>query len=142
MTQTPSGLRCSYGRGIDDSNGLDDFLLVRLGTGTVDVADDGRHAGLVAHGGSEVDGLLGVILGEARKEEKGGGSVSNVILSSKPSLISLPARLALPSVCHAVLSPLSFIFDVTFTNSKPSASCLHLRSGRKRREAGELFGGL
>lgn len=38
---------------------------MRLGTGAVDVADDGRHAGLVAHGRRQVDGLLGVILGEA-----------------------------------------------------------------------------
>ena len=41
-----------------------------LRTGTVEVADDGRHAGLVAHGGSEVDGLLGVILGETIDRER------------------------------------------------------------------------
>jgi hypothetical protein len=38
---------------------------VHLGTGTVEVTDDGGHTSLVAHGGSQVDGLLGVILGEA-----------------------------------------------------------------------------
>jgi hypothetical protein len=38
---------------------------VHLGTGTVKVTDDGGHTGLVAHGGSQVDGLLGVILREA-----------------------------------------------------------------------------
>lgn len=54
----------AYGRGLDDGDGLDDLLLVELGTGTVKVADDGGHAGLVAHGSSQVDGLLGVILGE------------------------------------------------------------------------------
>lgn len=70
MTQKPSGLRCSYGWGIDDGDSLDDFLLVRLGTGSVDIADDGRHAGLVAHSGGKVDGLLGVILGEAIKDQK------------------------------------------------------------------------
>lgn len=37
---------------------------MELGTRTVKVTDDGGHAGLVAHGSSQVDGLLGVILGE------------------------------------------------------------------------------
>lgn len=55
----------TYRRGLDDGDGLDDLLLVHLGTGTVKVTDDGGHTGLVAHGGSKVDGLLGVILGEA-----------------------------------------------------------------------------
>lgn len=36
-----------------------------LGAGSVEVTDDGGHAGLVAHGGRQVNGLLGVILGEA-----------------------------------------------------------------------------
>lgn len=35
-----------------------------LGAGAVEVADDGGHAGLVAHGGGKVDGLLGIILRE------------------------------------------------------------------------------
>lgn len=35
-----------------------------LGAGAVEVADDGGHASLVAHGGGQVDGLLGVILRE------------------------------------------------------------------------------
>jgi hypothetical protein len=43
---------------------------VHLGTGTVKVTDDGGHTGLVAHGGSKVDGLLGVILGEAVEKAK------------------------------------------------------------------------
>lgn len=55
----------TYRRGLDDGSGLDNLLLVHLGTGTVKVTDDGGHTGLVAHGGSQVDGLLGVILGEA-----------------------------------------------------------------------------
>lgn len=63
-TNEPSGLRCSYRRSINNGNGLNKFLLVRLGTGTVGVADDSGHTGLVAHGGRQVDGLLGVILGE------------------------------------------------------------------------------
>lgn len=62
-----SGLHCSYRWGINDGHSLDHFLLVRLGAGAVAVADDRGHAGLVAHGGGEVDGLLGVILGEARQ---------------------------------------------------------------------------
>jgi hypothetical protein len=62
----PSQIRlCAYRWGLDDGDGLDDLLLVQLGTGTVQIADDGGHAGLVAHGRGEVDGLLGVILREA-----------------------------------------------------------------------------
>lgn len=61
----PSGLRCSYRWGINDGDGLDNLLLVRLRAGSVEVTDDGGHAGLVAHGGRQVDGLLGVILGES-----------------------------------------------------------------------------
>lgn len=55
----------TYRRGLDDGDGLDNLLLVHLGTRTVKVTDDGGHTSLVAHGGSKVDGLLGVILGEA-----------------------------------------------------------------------------
>lgn len=36
-----------------------------LGARAVEIADDRGHAGLVAHGGGQVDGLLGVILREA-----------------------------------------------------------------------------
>ena len=35
-----------------------------LRAGAVEVADDGRHAGLVAHHGRQVDGLLRVVLRE------------------------------------------------------------------------------
>lgn len=69
-TNEPSGLRCSYRGSINDGNGLDDLLLVRLGTGTVDVADDSSHTGLVAHSGRQVDGLLGVIFGEAGRKSR------------------------------------------------------------------------
>ena len=55
----------TYRRGLDDGSGLNDLLLVHLGTRTVKVTDDGGHTGLVAHGGGQVDRLLGVILGEA-----------------------------------------------------------------------------
>jgi hypothetical protein len=54
-----------YRRSLNDGDGLDDLLLVHLRTGTVEVTDDGGHTGLVAHGGRQVDGLLGVILGKA-----------------------------------------------------------------------------
>lgn len=57
--------RDSYRRGLDDGASLDNFLLVQLGTRTVQVTDNGGHAGLVAHGGSQVHRLLRVILGEA-----------------------------------------------------------------------------
>ena len=64
----PSGLRCSYRWGINNGDGLDNFLLVRFRAGSVEITDDGRHTGLVAHGSGEVDGLLGVILGETRQQ--------------------------------------------------------------------------
>lgn len=54
----------SYRRSFDDRGGLDDLLLVQLRTGAVQVAHDGRHAGLVAHHGGEVHALLGFVLGE------------------------------------------------------------------------------
>jgi hypothetical protein len=57
--------RHSYRRSFDDSACLDDLLLVQLRARTVEVADDGGHAGLVAHGGSQVALLLGVVLREA-----------------------------------------------------------------------------
>ncbi len=64
----PSGLHCSYRWRIDDRDGLNNFLLVRLRAGSVEVTNDRGHTGLVAHGGRQVDGLLGVILGEAGRE--------------------------------------------------------------------------
>ena len=65
----PSGLHCSYRWCINDGHGLHNLLLMRLRTGTVEVTDDRGHTGLVTHGGGEVDGLLGVILGEPIRME-------------------------------------------------------------------------
>ena len=59
--------RCAYRRGLNNSAGLDNLLLVQLRAGSVKIADDGGHTGLVAHGSGEVDGLLGVILREAAR---------------------------------------------------------------------------
>jgi hypothetical protein len=55
----------AYRWGLDDRNRLDNLLLVQFRTWPVEIANNGRHAGFVAHGGSEVDRLLWVILGEA-----------------------------------------------------------------------------
>ena len=55
----------TYGGGLDDSDGLDNLLLVHLRTRAVKVTHDGSHAGLVAHGCGKVDWLLWVILGKA-----------------------------------------------------------------------------
>ena len=60
----------THGRSLDNCACLNNLLLVHLGTGTVKVTDDGGHTGLVAHRGSQVDGLLGVILGEAGEKLK------------------------------------------------------------------------
>lgn len=57
--------RHSYRRSFDDSACLDDLLLVQLRARTVEVADNGGHAGLVAHGGGQVALLLGVVLRKA-----------------------------------------------------------------------------
>lgn len=54
----------THGRSLDNCACLNNLLLVHLGTRTVEVADDCGHTSLVTHGGSEVNGLLGVILGE------------------------------------------------------------------------------
>ena len=58
-----------YRWGLNDGDSLDDLLLVGLGSWAVKITDDGGHAGLVTHGGSEVDLLLGVILWEAVEEK-------------------------------------------------------------------------
>jgi len=52
------------GRSLDDRHRLDHFLLVRLGTRTVNHSADMSHTGLVPGEGGEMDRLLGVILGE------------------------------------------------------------------------------
>lgn len=67
LVQRPNCVRAgvAYGRSLDDCAGLDNLLLVQLRAGTVEVADNRRHTRLVAHGGRQVNGLLGVILGEA-----------------------------------------------------------------------------
>lgn len=57
----------AYRWGLDDCDGFDNLLLVQFRTGSVQIANNGGHAGLVAHGGGKVDGLLWVILGEAVK---------------------------------------------------------------------------
>ena len=51
-------------RGLNNGNGLDDFLLVRLAAGAVGVADDVCHAGLEADEGGEVWLDLLVVLRE------------------------------------------------------------------------------
>uniref|UniRef100_A0A3Q1GMT3 Uncharacterized protein n=1 Tax=Acanthochromis polyacanthus TaxID=80966 RepID=A0A3Q1GMT3_9TELE len=51
-------------RSFHNGHSLNNFLLVHLSR-SVDLTDNVRHAGLVAQEGSEVDGLAGVILGEA-----------------------------------------------------------------------------
>jgi hypothetical protein len=51
--------------GLDDGHGLQDFLLVDLGTGPVSLANDVGHASLKAQEAGQVDGLRGVVLGES-----------------------------------------------------------------------------
>ena len=53
------------GRSLDDGTSLDNFLLVDLRPGSVDLADDVGHAGLVSHEAGQMNRLGGVILREA-----------------------------------------------------------------------------
>lgn len=54
-----------YGWCLNDGNSLNNLLLVHLGAGSIKVAHDGGHAGLVAHGRGQVDWFLWVIFGKA-----------------------------------------------------------------------------
>jgi hypothetical protein len=67
--------------GIDDSDSLNNLLLVGLGARSVEVTNDGGHTSLVTHSGGQVDGLLGVILGE-------GLDLSTVTSSALPGQVS------------------------------------------------------
>jgi hypothetical protein len=80
----PSGLRCKYRWSLNDGDGLNDLLLVGLRSWTVEVADDGGHTSLIAHGGSKVDWLLCVILWEAvgRKDRLANLAFNSAILTS------------------------------------------------------------
>jgi hypothetical protein len=49
---------------LENGDGLDDFLLVDLGTDTVHIADDVGHTSLEDHEGGQVGLLGGVVLGE------------------------------------------------------------------------------
>ena len=53
-----------HGGGLDNGDGINNLLLVHESTGAVDSTDDVGHAGLVAHEGSQVARLGGVVLGE------------------------------------------------------------------------------
>jgi len=50
--------------GLDNGDGLDDLLLVELGTGFVHITEDMGHTSLEAHEGGQMAGLLDVISGE------------------------------------------------------------------------------
>jgi hypothetical protein len=95
----------SYRRGLNDSGCLDDLLLVQLGTGTVKVAHDGGHAGLVTEHGGKVDRLLGVILGEAVQEYV--SACYGMFVSSPSSIFFLRSRAPLwfPGLCDRTSSP-------------------------------------
>ena len=54
-----------YRWGLNDSDGLHDFLLMHLRARTVEIANDSGHTSFVAHCSSQVDWLLGIVLGEA-----------------------------------------------------------------------------
>lgn len=53
-----------HGGSLDDGHGLADLLLVGTGAGTLDLTHNVGAASLVAHEGSEVGGLLGIVTRE------------------------------------------------------------------------------
>jgi len=53
-----------HGGSLDDGDGLNDFLLVELGTNFIDISDDVGHTGLETSEGGQVDSGLGVVSGE------------------------------------------------------------------------------
>lgn len=63
-----------HGRSFDDGDSLNDFLLVHLRSRAIHIANDVSHTSLEADEGSQVDGLLGVILGEGLDATKLTGS--------------------------------------------------------------------
>jgi len=68
--ETTGGLKVSHktnddhGGGLNDSDGLDDLLLVNLGSRLVGLTEDVRHTGLVSHEGSQVAILGSIVPGE------------------------------------------------------------------------------
>mmetsp|Transcript_15186 Transcript_15186/g.16890 ORF Transcript_15186/g.16890 Transcript_15186/m.16890 type:complete len:228 (+) Transcript_15186:159-842(+) len=54
----------NHGRTFDDTDTLNNFLVVQFGTGTVDFSDDVSHTGLESEESGQMDGLGSVILGE------------------------------------------------------------------------------
>lgn len=80
-------VQSSYWWCLDDSYGLDNLLSVHLGTWSVEVSDDGGHAGLVAHGCGKVDWFLGVILWEATKRSASAQSSSDFL---RTNLLTFP----------------------------------------------------
>ena len=54
----------AHGGSLENSDGLNDFLLVELRSGLIDVSDDVSHTSLEADEGGEVAGLRSIILGE------------------------------------------------------------------------------
>ena len=73
----------SYWWCLNNSDSLNDLFLMHLSTWSVEVSDDGGHAGLVAHGSGKVDWFLGVILREATKTFSF-GSYEHMTLDNQP----------------------------------------------------------
>ena len=53
-----------HGGALDDGDGLDRLLLVKLRPGAIDVTNDVCHTGLEAHEGGQVRRKRSIILGE------------------------------------------------------------------------------
>jgi len=54
----------NHRRGLNDGDGLDSLLLVKLGSRALNLSHDVRHTGLVAHEGGQVARIGGIVSGE------------------------------------------------------------------------------
>ena len=90
------------GRSLNDGTSLDNFLLVDLRPGSVDLADDVSHAGLVSHEAGQMNRLGGVILRETLDpaSEPLGSLLGQEALRAMSRRLELSVRLKQKEIGH------------------------------------------